>query len=134
MDHQAGFLAAVSTLEHVHSPEGSSDEVKSHVRDGGCSKESADLMCPHCCEFNTVKFKYKAYCFSSRLLYPTSFFWSAVESSFYCCEAKLIYNVAMANILMLPYLTAPVLGISSTLVVDFVGLVLMGACYVCHTH
>ena len=40
----------------------------------------------------------------------------------------------MANILMLPYLTAPVLGISSTLVVDFVGLVLMGACYVCHTH
>ena len=40
----------------------------------------------------------------------------------------------MANMLMLPTLTAPVLGLPSTLVVDFVGLVLMGACYVCHTN
>lgn len=36
----------------------------------------------------------------------------------------------MANILRLPELTAPVLGQISTVVVDFVGIVLMSACYV----
>ena len=122
MDHQAGFLAAVSTLEHVHSPEGSSDEVKSHCEIGWCKEQPVDVS--HCCEF-------KLSSLNTKLI---------VHLPGYCI-LNIIFLVScgaafMANILMLPYLTMLQCydSISSTLVVDFVGLVLMGACYVCHTH